>query len=52
MLRSPSLKQRPKPVVILRRSEESQIHFEPITQTGIRPEMFRYAQHDNWGGDE
>jgi hypothetical protein len=47
MLRSRSLKQRPKPSRHSERSEESQIHFEPVTQTRIRPEMFRYAQHDN-----
>jgi len=43
MLRSPSLKQRPKPIRHSARSEESQIHFEPELES----EMFRYAQHDN-----
>ena len=47
MLRSRSLKQRPKPGRRCERNPESQIRSEPVTQTRIRPEMFRYAQRDN-----
>ena len=47
MLRSRSLKQRPKPSRHCERNEESQIRSERVTQTRIRPEMFRYAQREN-----
>src|SRR4029077_17779059 len=47
MLRSPSLKQRPKPSRHSERSEELQNYFEPITQTRIQPEMFRYVANEH-----
>lgn len=40
MLRSRSLKQRPKPSRHSERSEEPQIHFEPVTQPELEQRCF------------